>query len=166
MQASQDEPKPRFWLFKTEPDVFSIDDLEQAPDQTTFWDGVRNYQARNSLRDDTRVGDGVFLYHSNTDPLAIVGTARIVRAGYLDHTAWDPKATYYDPKASADKPTWYMVDIQFEQKFAKPVSRADLMNVKGLEKMVLLQRGSRLSVQPVTRSEWDIVLKLAGVTQQ
>jgi len=153
----------RFWLFKSEPEVFSIDDLARAPQQTTFWDGVRNYQARNTLRDDVQVGDGVLFYHSNAEPLAVVGTARVVRAGYPDHTAWDPKSEHPDPGSTPENPVWYMVDIALETRFESPVERVTLARDKGLEKMVLLQRGSRLSIQPVTPDEWRAVLKLAGI---
>ena len=155
----------RYWLFKSEPDVYSIDDLARASEQTTYWDGVRNYQARNSLRDDVQVGDGVLFYHSNADPLAIVGTARVVRAGYPDHTAWDAKSAHPDPKSTPENPIWYMVDIALETRFARPVERATLAGEKGLEQMVLLQRGSRLSIQPVTPDEWRAVLKLAGIKE-
>jgi len=156
----------RFWLFKSEPEVFSIDDLARCARQTTFWDGVRNYQARNMLRDDVQVGDGVLFYHSNAEPLAIVGVARVVRAGYPDDTAWDPKSAHPDPKSTPENPIWYMVDISLETRFARPVERSLLAGTKGLEKMVLLQRGSRLSIQPVTAAEWRTVLKLAGIEER
>ena len=156
---------PRFWLFKSEPEVFSIDDLARSPNQTTYWDGVRNYQARNLLRDSIQIGDGVLLYHSGCDPLAVVGTAEVVRAGYPDHTAWDSKSAHYDPASTPEEPRWYMVDVRCRTKFAEPVARERLLQTAGLEKMVLLQRGSRLSVQPVTAAEWKIVLRLAGVEE-
>jgi predicted RNA-binding protein with PUA-like domain len=156
-------PPRQFWLFKSEPDVFSIDDLAQAPQQTTFWDGVRNYQARNLLRDTIRVGDGVLFYHSSSDPLAIVGTATVVKGGYPDHTAFDPQDPHYDPKSVPEKPTWYMVDIRLVRKFPEPLLRETLQAAPELAKMVLLQRGSRLSVQPVAPDEWRAILKLAGV---
>jgi predicted RNA-binding protein with PUA-like domain len=162
MSAMPSQPDRRFWLFKSEPEVFSIDHLAGCPSQTTFWDGVRNYQARNMLRDEVRVGDGVLFYHSNAEPLAIVGLARVVRDGYPDHTAWDAKSAHPDPKSTPEKPIWYMVDIALETRFAQPVERTTLARTKGLEKMLLLQRGSRLSIQPVTSEEWRIVLKLAG----
>lgn len=153
----------RFWLFKTEADCYSIDDLAQASQQTTFWDGVRNYQARNYLRDDVRIGDGVLLYHSNSDPLAIVGTLEVVKAAYPDHTAFDPNQQHYDPKSDPDDPTWFMVDVRLKQKFPRPVTRDMLKGAKGLAKMVVLQQGSRLSIMPVTESEWRTVHRLAGV---
>ena len=169
--ANTKSPKPpqnsgkrerRFWLFKSEPDCFSIDDLAKQPKQTTFWDGVRNYQARNFLRDDIQVGDGVLYYHSSTEPMAVVGRAEVVKAGYPDHTAFDPKADHYDAKSDPDNPTWYLVDIKLVEKFAEPLTRPMLPNLPALKDMVLLQRGSRLSVQPVKPAEWEAVLKLAG----
>jgi predicted RNA-binding protein with PUA-like domain len=153
----------RFWLLKSEPEVFSIADLEAAPGKTTFWDGVRNYQARNFLRDEMRVGDGVLFYHSNADPPAIAGLAEVVRAGYPDHTAFDPKSDHYDPKSKPDAPTWFMVDVRHVKTFARPLGLDELRAVKGLEGMELLRKGSRLSVQPVTAAEWKIVTGLAGV---
>lgn len=152
----------QFWLFKSEPEAFSIADLKKAKKQTAFWDGVRNYQARNYLRDSIQVGDGVLFYHSNAEPMAIVGTAKVVRAGYPDHTAFDSKDPHYDPKSDPDNPTWFMVDIQLESVFPQPLTRVMLQEVAALKKMVLLQRGSRLSIQPVTPAEWDAVLELAS----
>lgn len=160
------KPTRNFWLFKSEPESFSIDDLAKAPKQTTFWDGVRNYQARNFLRDSIQVGDGVLFYHSNSDPLAIVGSCRVVRAGYPDHTAFDKSDPHYDPKSKADAPTWYMVDVRLVKEFTRPVTREELLKMPALKKMVLLQRGSRLSVQPVTAEEWEAVHKLAGVATE
>lgn len=149
------------WLFKSEPDSYSIDDLAREKKQTTFWNGVRNYQARNLLRDEMQVGDRVLFYHSSTDPPAIVGLAKIVKAGYPDHTALDPKSDYYDQKATAENPRWYMVDIQLERKFDKPLALEQLRGVAALKGMELLRRGSRLSVQPVTKTEFDAIVKLA-----
>jgi predicted RNA-binding protein with PUA-like domain len=153
----------QFWLFKSEPSAFSISDLEQSPKKTTCWDGVRNYQARNFLRDSIKVGDGVLFYHSNAEPPAIVGTAEVVKAGYPDHTAFDAKDHHYDPKSKRSEPTWYMVDIRHVRTLAEPLTLPDLNLVKGLQKMMLLQKGSRLSIQPVTEEEWKTVLNLAKV---
>lgn len=153
----------RYWLFKSEADCYSIDDLARERNQTTFWDGVRNYQARNFLRDDVQPGDRVFFYHSNQEPLAIVGTVEVVKAGYADHTAFDPQQQHYDPQSQPEAPTWYMVDVRLLQKFPEPVTRETLKEQKALANMVLLQRGSRLSIQPVTPEEWRIVHRLAGV---
>ena len=153
--------KTQHWLMKSEPSDFSIDDLATSPDQTTFWDGVRNYQARNYMRD-MRQGDRVLFYHSNVDPPAVVGTARVVREAYPDHTALDPKNKHYAPKATPENPIWEMVDIQLETVFAEPQSLASLREIKQLDKMVLLQKGSRLSVQPVTKREFDLIVKRGG----
>jgi len=150
----------RYWLLKSEPESFSIDDLARGPKQTTFWNGVRNYQARNLLRDDLSVGDGVIFYHSNADPAAAVGLAEVVRAGYADATQFDPKSDYYDPDATPDAPRWFMVDIKFKEKFARPLPLAVLREVPALADMVLLRRGSRLSVQPVTAAEWKAIVAL------
>ena len=153
----------RYWLVKSEPDVFSFDDLLKAPKKTTHWDGVRNYQARNTMRDDMKKGDGVFFYHSSSDPTGIVGICEVVKEAYPDHTAFDAKDPHFDPKSKREAPTWYMVDLKAVKKLPRLVTLAELKGVKGLEKMVLLQRGSRLSVQPVTAKEWEIVTELAGV---
>jgi len=151
------------WLVKSEPDVFSFADLLKAPKKTTCWDGVRNYQARNTLRDQMKQGDRVFYYHSNAEPSGIAGICEVVREGYPDHTAFDPTDPHFDPKSRRDEPTWYMVDVRAVAAFPRHVTLAELKGVKGLEKMALVQRGSRLSVQPVTRKEWEIVCRIAGV---
>ena len=151
-----------YWLVKSEPESFSIDDLKKAPKQTTFWSGVRNYQARNMMRDEMRVGDQVLYYHSNAEPPCIVGLAKVVKEGYPDHTALDPKSDYFDEKATKENPRWFMVDIQFVQKFDKPLSLEELRPVKALAKMELLRKGSRLSVQKVTKAEFEAVMNLAG----
>ena len=151
------------WLVKSEPDVFSFADLLKAPKKTTCWDGVRNYQARNTLRDQMKQGDRVFYYHSNAEPSGIAGICEVVREGYPDHTAFDPTDPHFDPKSRRDEPTWYMVDVRAVAAFPRLVTLAELKGVKGLEKMALVQRGSRLSVQPVTRKEWEIVCRIAGV---
>lgn len=154
----------RYWLVKSEPEAFSFDDLLASPRRTTCWDGVRNYQARNFMRDDMKKGDGVLFYHSSTEPAAIAGIAEVVREGYPDHTAFDPAADpHYDPKSREDTPTWIMVDIRAREPLAEPLTLARLRGIKGLEKMMLLQKGSRLSVQPVTPREWEIVCRAAGV---
>ena len=152
----------RYWLVKSEPQVFSFDDLLEADGLTTCWDGVRNYQARNTMRDDMKKGDLVLFYHSSTEPAAIVGIAEVVREAYPDHTALDPNDPHFDPKSKADAPTWIMVDLRAVERLARQLTLADLRGVKGLEKMTLLQKGSRLSVQPVTAGEWKLVHALAG----
>lgn len=151
-----------YWLIKTEPDVFSIQDLAGSPGQTTCWDGVRNYQARNFLRDQMTLGDRVLIYHSSTDPTAVVGIARIVKAGYPDHTAWDKKSPHFDPQSTADDPRWFMVDIQLERVFPRPLPLAELRKSPALKQMELLRKGSRLSVQPVRPGEFEAILKLAN----
>jgi predicted RNA-binding protein with PUA-like domain len=147
-----------YWLFKTEPESYNIDDLRR--DGSTFWDGVRNYQARNFLRDEVKPGDGVLFYHSNAEPPAIVGSATVTREGYPDHTQFEHGHAKFDPKAAPDNPRWYMVDITFTEKFPAPLPLEHLRSVPALEKMELLRKGSRLSVQPVTAREWDAVMKL------
>ena len=153
----------RHWLVKSEPDSFSFDDLLASPGHTSCWDGVRNFQARNFMRDEMKVGDLVFFYHSSTDPAAIVGIAEVARESYPDHTAFDAKDPHYDPKSKRDAPTWMMVDLRAREALPKPLTLAELRGVRGLEKMVLLQKGSRLSVQPVTKNEWEIICRVAGV---
>jgi predicted RNA-binding protein with PUA-like domain len=152
----------RFWLVKSEPSVFSFDDLLALPNRTTHWDGVRNYQARNTMRDGMKKGDKVFFYHSSTDPAAIVGIAEVAKEAYPDPSAFDPKDSHYDPKSKRETPTWFVVDLKAVEALARPVSLTELRGVKGLEKMTLLQKGSRLSVQPVTAGEWTIITTLAS----
>jgi predicted RNA-binding protein with PUA-like domain len=147
---------------KSEPDVYSITDLQR--DGTTCWDGVRNYQARNFMRDDMQVGDGVLFYHSNSQPMGIYGVARVVREAYPDHTAFDPSDPHYDPKSDPASPTWLMVDVGYVGTFKEPVTLATLKATPALEKMLVIQRGSRLSVQPVTREEWDTIMRLGGLS--
>jgi len=149
-----------YWLMKSEPDVFGIDDLRKRPKQTEHWDGVRNYQARNMMRDQMRVGDKVFFYHSNCAEPGITGIARIARAGYPDHTACDPESKYYDPKSTAENPRWYMVDVKFERRFKRTITLNELKDHPQLADMALLRRGNRLSVMPVTEEQWDYILTL------
>ncbi len=153
----------RYWLFKTEPETFSISDLQAAPKKTTYWEGVRNYQARNFLRDEVKLGDRVLIYHSGGKEPAVVGIAEVVKEAYPDHFAWDPKSPYYDEGAKRDEPRWYMVDVRWEATFAEPVSLARLRENGGLNEMELLRKGNRLSIQPVKANEYKAVLKLAGV---
>jgi predicted RNA-binding protein with PUA-like domain len=154
----------RYWLMKSEPETFSIDDLARAPKQTTSWDGVRNYQARNLLRDEMQVGDGVLFYHSSADPPGVAGTAEIVRAGYPDATQFDPKSDHYDAAARPDEPRWYVVDVKFASRFKEPVPLPVLRETAALRDMVLLRKGSRLSVQPVTPAEWKTIVGM-GTTR-
>jgi len=149
-----------YWLMKSEPDVFGIDDLASQPRKTEHWDGVRNYQARNMMRDEMKKGDQVFFYHSNCKEPGIVGIAEVVKEGYPDHTAFDPKQKYYDPKSDPDNPRWYMVDIKFIRKFDRTITLQELKQEKALDGMKLLQRGNRLSVMPVSKKEWQHILKM------
>lgn len=153
---------PSYWLMKTEPKTYSIQNLAGEKKQTTHWDGVRNYQARNFMRDDMKKNDEVLIYHSNAAPPAIVGRAKVVRESYPDFTSWDPKDKHYDPKSTPENPRWFMVDIQLIEIFEQPLALPDLKAVKALKDMVLLQKGSRLSVQPVRKKEYETILKLAS----
>lgn len=148
----------RHWLMKCEPSAYSIDDL--ARDGRTCWEGVRNFQARNFLRDVMRVGDGVLFYASNADPSGVTGLASICRAGYPDHYAWQAGHKYFDARGGEADPVWYMVDVEFVERFPATVSLATLKRTPGLEEMMVTKRGSRLSVQPVTRAEYDVVAAL------
>ena len=147
------------WLIKSEPDVFSIRDLAKAKRQTTHWEGVRNYQARNFLRA-MQVGDLALYYHSNATPSAVAGVVEIVRTAYPDPTAWDPKSDYHDPKASPENPVWSMVDVKLVEIFPREIPLDELRTAKALEGMELLRRGSRLSVQPVTAAQFRAIEKL------
>lgn len=147
----------QFWLMKSEPGAYSLDDLER--DGRTHWDGVRNYQARNFMRDQMEVGDGVLFYHSNAKPPGVAGLARVVKTAYPDDSAQDPKSKYFDPKASPEDPRWFMVDIEFVEKFPQLVPLDALRETRGLEKMLVTRR-SRLSVQPVAPREFEIVARL------
>lgn len=151
----------RYWLFKSEPDVFGWNHLLACPDQTDHWDGVRNYQARNLLRDEIKKGDWGFFYHSRTNPPHIVGTVEITRGGYPDPTQFDTEQKYYDPKSDPKNPRWFVVDVKAKKKLARTISLAELKEAPGLEEMRVTQKGSRLSVQPVTKEEWDVVMALA-----
>jgi len=148
-----------YWLVKTEPSVYSIDDL--ARDGVSMWDGVRNYQARNSMRDDMRPGDRVLVYHSNADPLCVAGVAEVAGEAYPDPTAFDKRDKHFDPKSKVENPTWVLVDLKHVETFAVPVTRKQLLAEASLADMGLLQKGSRLSVQPVRAAEFKHVLVMA-----
>lgn len=150
----------RYWLFKSDPETFGLPELKRSPGRKTCWDGVRNYQARNLLRDDVREGDRVFFYHSRATPPAVVATARVVRAGYPDPTQFQGRSKGYDGDSKRSDPRWFAVDIQLEQELPRAVTLPELRQQRGLSKMVLLNR-SRLSVQPVTPAEWRSILRLA-----
>ena len=151
-----------YWLMKSEADCFSFDDLVQAPGKTTYWDGVRSFEVRNLLRDEIKVGDEVLFYHSNAKPPGVAGIAKVVKAGYPDHTAFEKKHEHYDPKSKPDEPTWYMVDVKAVKKLPRFVGLPELRAAKELEKMALFTR-NRLSITPVTETEWNVVMKLAEI---
>lgn len=152
----------RYWLMKSEPDVFGIQDLIAAEDQSTLWEGVRNYQARNFMRDGMQLGDGVLFYHSNAKPLAIVGTMNVTSGPMPDPLQFDPSSDYFDAKSATDNPRWHLVRVTFTQQFDPPVLRDSLLAEPGLQDMHLLQKGSRLSIHPVHEQEWEIIHTMAG----
>jgi predicted RNA-binding protein with PUA-like domain len=159
-------PKPRrYWLMKSEPNAFSINDLAKSPKQTTCWDGVRNYQARNFMRE-MALGDQVLFYHSNADPPAIAGLAEVVRTAYPDPTQFDKKSRHYDRASMPSAPRWDMVDIKYWETFTASLSLDRLRQESALKEMVLLRKGSRLSVQPVTESEWTLIVKIARCVKE
>lgn len=154
------EVKLRYWLFKSEPGEFGIDDLARRPDRSEHWDGVRNYQARNLMRDEMRVGDALFFYHSNCDEPGIVGIARVAREAYPDPTAFDPGNKHYDPRSRPEQPTWYMVDVEFVRKLRRTITLAELKTRPELDGLALVRRGNRLSVMPVSEAQWHFILGL------
>ncbi|MEX0979784.1 MAG: EVE domain-containing protein [Gemmatimonadota bacterium] len=151
----------QYWLMKSEPDVFSIDDLER--DGTTCWEGIRNYEARNTMRDRMKVGDEVLFYHSNASPPGVAGIARVSREAYPDHFAFDAGSRYFDPKSDPEKPRWFMVDLEFAEKLDRVVPLAEIREAPALGEMVLLKR-MRLSIQPVTKREFETVRKMGRRT--
>ena len=150
----------QYWLMKSEPDAFGIDDLATMPEQTEHWDGVRNYQARNMMRDDMKLGDKVFFYHSNCDEPGIVGIAEICREGYPDFTAFDPDNKHFDPKSNPDKATWIMVDVRFVRKLSRTITLKELKEHPTLSGLTLLRKGNRLSIMPVSKPDWDYIINL------
>ncbi len=148
------------WLMKSEPGEFGIDDLERRPDRTEPWDGVRNYQARNMMRDQMKLGDRVFFYHSNCEQPGIVGIAEIAREAYPDPTALDPEHKHHDPKSRAEQPTWFMVDVRFVRKLKRTIALAELKDRPELDGLALVRRGNRLSVMPVGEAQWEFILSL------
>jgi predicted RNA-binding protein with PUA-like domain len=147
-----------YWLMKSEPSTFGIDDLRAA--RVDHWDGVRNYQARNMMRDDMKRGDQAFFYHSNCAEPGIVGIMTVARAAYPDFTAWDHSSGHYDPKSSPDNPRWYMVDVRFKRKLKRTITLRELKSRPELEGLALLRRGNRLSIMPVTAAQWEFILSL------
>jgi len=150
-----------YWLIKSEPDAFSIDDLKNSPGRKDHWDGIRNYQARNFMRDDMRKGDQVLFYHSNCKEPGIVGIAEIVSGAYPDHTAFDANGKYFDPKSDPENPRWLMVDVRYKRKTRRLISLAELKSYADqLENFALVRRGNRLSIMPVSKEHWDFILSL------
>lgn len=147
----------QYWLIKSEPSCFSIDDLQQSPNQTSPWDGVRNYQARNFMKNEMKIGDQLFFYHSNCNPPGIVGIAEVISKPYPDHTAFDPNSDHPDPKSTPEHPRWFMVDVRFVKKFPRIIPLETLKQHEALSKMILLRKGNRLSVMPVSQSEWQFI---------
>lgn len=148
----------RYWLLKSEASCYSIDDLKR--ERTTAWTGIRNYQARNYMRNDMKPGDLALFYHSSSDPSAIVGVCEIMSGAFADETQFDPKDEHFDPKSTPDRPAWDAVEVKYVRHLAKPITLAEAKKIKGLEKMELLKKGQRLSVMPVTKEEFEIVTKL------
>ena len=150
-----------YWIFKSEPDAFSIDDLKNAPSRKDHWDGIRNYQARNFIRDDMRKGDRLFFYHSNCKEPGIVGIAEIDSGAYPDHTAFDANEKYFDPKSDPDNPRWLMVDVRYRRKLKRPISLSELKeHAAELDGLALIRRGNRLSIMPVSPEHWEFILSL------
>jgi len=147
-----------YWLMKSEPDAYSIDDLER--DGRDMWDGIRNYQARNMMRDEMRVGDKVFFYHSNCKEPGIVGVMKVASKPYPDPTQFDPESKYYDPKSNEEDPRWMLVDVEFVRKLSRTITLAELKAHPGLDGMILLRRGNRLSIMPVDKAHWALILDL------
>jgi len=152
----------QYWLMKSEPDVYGIDHLQKQKRKTDHWDGIRNYQARNFMRDGMKKGDLAFFYHSNCDEPGIVGVMEIVKQAYVDHTQFDPEEKYYDPKSTLENPRWLMVNVKFKEKFADTISLKVLKANSKLSNMRLVQKGNRLSIMPVTKKEWDIINRMRG----
>lgn len=149
-----------YWLLKSEPEAYSIDDLIAESKKTEHWDGIRNYQARNFMRDDMKKNDMAFFYHSNCDEPGIVGIVEVVREAYPDFTALEPKSKYYDPKSSAENNRWVMVDVKFKKKFSRTITLKELKENNKLSDMRLVQKGNRLSIMPVTKKEWNLIVAL------
>lgn len=158
-------PVKQYWLFKAEPDVYGIEHLAAEAKKTGRWDGIRNYQARNFLRDQVALGDEVFIYHSHCKKIGVVGTAKVVKTAYPDPTQFDPQSDYYDSKSQPDTPRWFAVDVCLQQVFADIVSLASIKQHPLLQDMVLIKQG-RLSIQPVTAAQWKIILQLSQAAKK
>ena len=149
-----------YWLMKSEPDVFGIDDLKRVKKEP--WDGVRNYQARNYMRDEMKKGDKILFYHSKTDVPGVVGIMEVSKEAFPDHTSWDKKSKYFDPKSSEENPRWFMIEVKYVSKFPRTVSLQEMKDMKPLSEMKILQKGNRLSITPVTKVEFDHIVKVAA----
>ena len=150
-----------YWLIKSEPDAFSIDDLKNAPGKKDHWDGIRNYQARNFIRDEMKKGDLAFFYHSNRKPPGIVGICEVVSEAYPDHTAFDPNEKYFDPKSDPENPRWMMVDVKYRRKTRRMISLEEIkQHAERLEGFPLIRKGNRLSIMPVSKDHWEFILDL------
>lgn len=147
----------KYWLMKSEPETYSIDDLQNEPNKTEHWDGIRNYQVRNMIRDEMKKGDMALFYHSNCKPPGVVGSMKIVKEAYPDFTAFEPDSKYFDPKSDPDNPRWFMVDVKFVKKFSRLIPLDELRQHPGLSDMRLIQKGNRLSIMELTKGEWDII---------
>ncbi len=150
-----------YWLMKSEPDTFSIDDLYNRPERTEPWDGVRNYQARNMMRDSMKLGDWVFFYHSNCSEPGIVGIMEVIKEGYPDITAFDPDDKHFDPKSDLNQPRWYRVDVRYIRHLSRTISLKELKGKTELADLALVKRGNRLSIMPISQWQWDFILALA-----
>ena len=146
------------WLMKSEPDAYGIEDLKR--DRREPWDGIRNYQARNMMRDDMQIGDKVFFYHSNCKDVGVVGVMKVASKPYPDPTQFDPESNYYDPKSNPDDPRWCLVDVQFVKKLSRTISLAEIKAHPGLDDMILVRKGNRLSIMPVSEDHWNLILGL------
>lgn len=151
---------PGYWLFKSEPETYHIDDLIKKPKKRDCWEGIRNYQARNFIRDDIKKGDLGFFYHSSCKIPGIIGIVKVIKSAYPDDTAWDPDSKYFDPKSSPDNPRWLRFDVQFVQKFPQLLSLTTLRSMPRLKDMLLLRKGNRLSITPVTPSQWKTIIQV------
>ena len=145
-----------YWLMKSEPDAYSIDDLKR--DRREPWDGIRNYQARNMMRDDMKIGDKVFFYHSNCKEIGVVGVMKVASKPYPDPTQFDPESNHYDPKSNPDEPRWCLVDVAYVKKLKRTISLAEIKTHPGLDEMILVRKGNRLSIMPVSDDHWDLIL--------
>lgn len=154
---------PQYWLVKSEPDAFSWQDLVDSKGKRTHWDGIRNYQVRNSIRDDIKKGDLMLYYHSNAKPPGVVGIAEVVKEAYADHTQFDPEEKKFDPKSKPEDPTWLMFDLKAKRKLKNFVPLQELKDNSKLDEMLVVQRGQRLSIQPVEKKHWDEVLRMGGL---